>query len=97
MAALDSFGTIKPSLAITLFFILGPLFPEFFSRLPNKRNKTVQTLARGVEEIAQELLTRAEAERDDTDGNEGDESIMGLLSENFCRLSIQTPCVSLSG
>ena len=80
MAALDSFGTVKPSLAIALF-VLGPLFPEFFSRLSNQRNKTVQTLAKGVEEIGQGVLARAEAEKDDADGGEGDQSIVGLLSE----------------
>ena len=81
MVALDSFGTLKPSLAITLSFVLGPMFPGLFSRLSNQRNRRIQTLAKGVEDIAKEVLARAEAEKDDADGGEGDQSIVGLLSE----------------
>ena len=83
MATLDSFGTVKPSLAITLFFILGPLFPGLFSRMSNQRTERIQTLVQSVKEIAEEVLERVKAEGDSADGDEGDQSIIGLLSKDF--------------
>ena len=80
MAALDSFATMKPSLSITLLFVLGPLFPELFSRLSNQRKERVQALVKGVEQIAEGVLERVKAEKDDAGVDEGDQSIIGLLS-----------------
>jgi len=76
MEALDSFGTVKPSQTIILFFLLGPLFPGLFSRLSNQRKARVQAFAKGVEEIAEGVLARAKAEED-----EEDQSIIGLFGE----------------
>ena len=78
MEALDSFGTVKPSRTIMLFFLLGPLFPGLFSRLSNQRNARVQALVKGVEEIAEGVLARAKAEEDE---EEGGQSIIGLFGK----------------
>lgn len=82
MAALDSLGTVKPSLTIKLFFAFGPLFPRLFSRLSNQRNARIKALVKSVETIAEGVLARIKVERDDVDG-ERDQSIISSLSESF--------------
>lgn len=77
MNALDSFGSVQPSILITLVFLLGPLFPRVLTKLPNETNKTLRRLVNSVEDIAGDLLEKAKAETGD-----GDKSIIGILSKS---------------
>jgi len=82
MTALDSFGSIKPSLAVRISFLLGHLSPRLISWIPTQRNNTMKGLTRSIQEIASDLLDKAAKEMAaGVKEGEGDKSIIGALSK----------------
>ena len=83
MTTFDTFGTIKPSFSIMLSFLLGIIIPDLSSRIPNGRRTALQSLVRSTRGIATELLDKAAKEKVDASAGEVDNSILGVLGENF--------------
>jgi hypothetical protein len=77
MTAFDSFSAIKPSLPIRLSLLVGPLFPNLFAKIPNKRKEKLAELAASLKVIATDLLNKASKETKD---NNAHRSILGVMS-----------------
>ena len=92
MTAFDSFGTIKPSFSIMFSFLLGLILPQFSSRIPNDRKKSLDLVALSSRRTATELLDKAAKEKADSgSGDEVDKSILGALGETSSFL-VTTVC-----
>jgi len=81
VAAVDSFGSIKPSFSIMLSFVLGMILPGLSSKIPNRLMRTMTSLAMGLRGIASELLDKATKEKAEVGAGEVDKSIIGALGE----------------
>ena len=73
-AAFESFGSIKPSFSTMLTFVVGTILPGLSARIPNEYMQTMRSIARGIREIASELLDKATHEK-----TEVEKSTIGAL------------------
>ena len=81
MKALESMVSVKPSLAVKLIFLIGPMFPGLLSRMPNKRKGRTRDFAVEVEKVAVEVLERQMAVKDGAAEEDLDQSIIGSFGE----------------
>ena len=82
MKALDSFGSVKPSLAVKISFLLGHLSPRLISWLPTQRANKMKELTKSIRGIASDLLGKAAKEKAaGVKDGEGDKSIIGALGK----------------
>lgn len=82
MEGLDSFDSAKPSLSVTLAFLVGPRLPWLFTKIPNKRWKRFSNVTKAVKDIAGQLLEKAAKEKELL-GTEIDKSIIGTLRKSL--------------
>jgi len=64
-----------------LSFVLGIILPGLSTKIPNKLMRTMRSLARGLREIASELLDKATIEKVEVDAGVVEKSIIGALGE----------------
>ena len=81
MIALASFGSVKPSFAVKLSFLLGHL-SKLVSWIPTERTNTVKSFTKSIRGIASDLLDKAAKEKAaGVKEGEGDKSIIGALGK----------------
>ena len=79
----DALGSTKRTGLVAQFlFLLVPIFP-WLIKLPTGRNKLLNKLRVAMCEIADELLARTRSEKEGraSEENSGENSVIGLLSE----------------
>ena len=86
LAAFESLGSVKPSFAIMLSFVVGMIFPGLSTKIPNQRTRIMKSFGNGVRDIASELLDKATKEKAEVGAGEVDKSVIGALGE-------ESPCV----
>ena len=83
VAAVDSFGSIKPSFFLILSFVFGMILPGLSTKIPNQLTRIMRSLGSGVREIASDLLDKAMNEKAEVGAGEVDQSIIGALGEKW--------------
>jgi hypothetical protein len=80
-AIFDTFSQTKQSFISQLIFLIAIVFP-MLAGVPTSRNLLIRKLHSTMGEIADELLERTRAEKQaKVEENQGDKSVIGLLSE----------------
>jgi hypothetical protein len=76
LAALDSFGTIKPNTSTVLIMLLSEAFPPIL-KIPTERTEIIKKIRSSISSIAGDLLEDARAQKEA--GMSTDRSIIGTL------------------
>ena len=81
MDAFNSLASVKPTLAAKLTFLLGPIWPGLFLRLPNERKQKTWAFMTEVGKFAAGVLERQIADKDAASREDLDQSIVGSVGE----------------
>ena len=81
MDAFNSIASVKPSLVAKLIFLLGPIWPELLSSLPNRRRQKTKAFSKEVEKFAVSMLERQMAGKDAAAAEDLGQSIVGSVGE----------------